>query len=172
MLVIYAAKGCEKIAVAVAQGASAVETKTTQNAAELTGEKNVVCLAKKPLGGEVKNLQEYVADKTIYIIGAGYSFENMRKTTGELEKKGAKVENTLCLKRSSALPFGAEVGETELARAKAFGERIATSITGVRNLQENEKNRIKNYQQGVHPPARPFNPRQPDTHLEPHPQQR
>ena len=147
MLVIYAAKSCEKITTTIAQGAQAVQSKITQNAAELTGEKNAVCLVKSPFGGELKAIENQVAGKSIYLIGVGFSFNDMRKASDSLTKKGAKVENSLCLNRTSTLPFGAEVGETELVRLKAFGERIATSITGLRNVQENEKNRIKNYQQ-------------------------
>lgn len=147
MLVIYAEKNCEKIAGILATGAQAVENKIVSKTNELTGEKNAICIAKQPLGGETKPLENYVNGKILYIIGVGFSFEHMRRTRETLEKKGAKVENTLCLKRLSALPFGADVGETELVRVKAFGERMAASITGVRNLQENEKNRIRNYQQ-------------------------
>ncbi|MDP3742157.1 MAG: hypothetical protein Q8R15_02470 [Candidatus Micrarchaeota archaeon] len=145
MIAIYAAKGCEKIAAAIAEGASVIETKITQNPVELTGDKNVVCLSKNLLGGETKPIEQYVNGKHVYIIGTGFSFEDMRLASDTLVKKGANVNNTLCLKRSSQFPFGGEVNETELVRTRAFGERIASTITGTRNFQENEKNRIKNY---------------------------
>ncbi len=145
MIAIYAAKQCEKIAAAIAEGANGVETKITTNPAELTGEKNCLCLSKNLLGGETNPIASYISGKHIYIIGIGFSFEDMRVASDALVKKGANVNNTLCLKRSSQLPFGGEVNETELVRAKAFGERIASTITGTRNFQENEKNRIKNY---------------------------
>lgn len=145
MIAIYAAKGCEKIAKGIAEGAASIETKIVTNPLELTGEKNAVCLSKSLFGGETKTIENSVSGKHIYIIGAGFSFEDMRLVSDAMAKKGAKVDNTLCLKRSSQLPFGGSVSETELARAKAFGERIAASITGVRAFQENEKNRIKNY---------------------------
>ncbi len=145
MIAIYAAKGCEKIAAAIAEGANGIETKITTNPAELTGDKNVVCLSKNLLGGETKPIENNVSGKHVYIIGIGFSFENMRIASEALVKKGANVNNTLCLKRSSQFPFGSEVSETEIVRTKAFGERIASTITGTRNFQENEKNRIRNY---------------------------
>ncbi len=145
MLVIYAANGCEKIAAAIAEGAQAIEIKITTNPIEINSEKNVVCLSKKILGSETNPIGNYVNGKHVYIIGVGFSFEKMRAASEALTKKGATVNNTLCLKRSSQLPFGSEVSETELVRAKAFGERIASSVTGVRNLQENEKKRIRTY---------------------------
>ncbi|MFH1246917.1 MAG: hypothetical protein V1644_00920 [Candidatus Micrarchaeota archaeon] len=145
MLVIYIEKNCEKIANAIAEGASSIETKITSNPEELTGEKNAICLSKKPFGRETKAIEKQINGKTIFIIGAGFSFQDMRLASEQLQKNNAKIENTLCLKRVGLIPLGAEINETELVRAKAFGERIASTITGIRPKQENEKNRIRNY---------------------------
>ncbi len=144
MLTIYTDKHCEKVAQAIASGASNVEHKITK-IPEFT-EQNVLCIAKKPFGNELKQ----IADKLIgavYVVGVGFSFDKMRKMIEELQKDqpSIKVEVTLCLKRKGTLPLGGEVTEIELARVSALGERIATTITGTRQRPQNEKNRIQNY---------------------------
>ena len=151
MITVYCAKHCEKIANAVANGAN--KTKTDVKLANITTDpltfENTIalCLAKNPLGHEAKQLTKHLSGKTTYVIGAGFSFEDMRKLAEELKQCGAIVETTLCLKRNGILPIGADVGEVELVRAAAFGERISANITGTRQRPQNEKNRIRNYQQ-------------------------
>ncbi len=144
MLTIYTDKHCEKIAQAIASGAKNAELKITK-IPEFT-EQNVLCIAKKPFGNELKQIASKLIG-TVYVVGVGFSFNTMKKIAEELQRDqpNIKVEVTLCLKRKGALPFGGEVTEVELARASALGERIATTITGTRQRPQNEKNRIQNY---------------------------
>lgn len=145
MLTIFHTPECIEIAKAVASGAESIETKLTTNASELQI-LSVICIAKNILGGELKSITPHLSGKEIYLVGAGFSFKEMQKLTDELKKQNINVENTLCLKRApSLLPIGAKVTEVELSRAKAFGERIASRLTGIQNRPDNEKNRIKNY---------------------------
>ena len=149
MLVIYSNKQCENVANEVVQGASAVQSKVIFNPDEInepSDETLVLCIEKKPLGRETAKIEPKIKGKKIYLIGVGFSFEDMRRKTAELTKNGVEIKNTLCVKKKGLPFFSNEVEEPELSRAKAFGERIASAMTGVRNLQENEKNRIKNYQ--------------------------
>ncbi|MFH0713494.1 MAG: hypothetical protein V1722_02845 [Candidatus Micrarchaeota archaeon] len=145
MLTIFHTQECIEIAKAVAAGAASVELKLTTNASELQT-LSVICIAKQVLGGELKTIAPQLHEKTIYLVGVGFSFQEMQKLIEELQKQNVNVENTLCLKRApSLLPIGAKVTEVELSRAKAFGERIASRLTGIQNRPDNEKNRIKNY---------------------------
>ncbi len=145
MLTIYTDEYCEKVARAIAE-ATGSNSQVTLNADELQGDYIVTCISKKPLGGEANAIENKIHEKIIWLVGVGFSFQQMHELAKKLEKQGATIQNTLCLKRKNFFPLGGEVGEIELARAKAFGERILTRITGTKIRQKNEKNRIKNYQ--------------------------
>jgi flavodoxin len=61
-----------------------------------------------------------------------------------LAAKGARVAGTICLRREG--PFGlGPVSEVELERARAFGERAANNLRGVRPRKAQEKARIPSY---------------------------
>ncbi len=141
-MLILASKHCKKIAEAVSAGIKEVQSElvTTVDCA-------ILCTSKHPLGREFDKLEKSAIGKNTYLIGAGFTVQEMEKAAENLQKKGANICKTLCLKRKSVLPYGGNVSEVELARAKAFGERIARKITGIKPLKNSKKNEISNYQQ-------------------------
>ncbi len=145
MLVIYTVRGCEKVANAISQGAADIETLVTHDPMQVASEYAAICISKNLLGGEAKEVENRLHSKKTYIVGIGFNFEQMRHLAERLKTKNAAVENTLCLKRKNVLPISAEVSEVEMERARAFGERIARTITKMRPFVENEKNRIPRY---------------------------
>jgi len=127
--------------------ASSCETKQTKNFEEATETDTlIICIAKKTIGSQLP-IADKIKAKTLYLAGAGLNLKEIEEITRQLRERGLNVNNSICLRRKALIAGIMEdnLKEEELARAKAFGERIGLQMTGQRAKQWNEKNRIKNY---------------------------
>ncbi len=146
-MLIYTDKDAVEVAQVFSEG-TGLENRVVLNPEEIDGD-CIICVSKRPLGGEFKKLENILNGKKVQIIGVGFTFAKMKGAVEALEKKGVSVGKTLCVKRKGFLQFIGKPEENELARVRAFGERIGAAITGEKPRQVNEKNRIKNYRKPI-----------------------